>query len=185
MGTPLSLVMLDIDHFKQYNDSHGHPAGDALLKWVGMTLRSAVRSHDVVARYGGEEFVVLLPATNASEGVEVAERLRFAVSVGPPSEFAVTASFGVATLGPATPTPSALVEHADQALYRSKRAGRDQITHYQGCPRKHPNRPQHSLRQRGPPYVEPVRDDTHCALDPTAAPEKNLDSGKRKWCQLE
>jgi diguanylate cyclase (GGDEF)-like protein len=137
MGTPLSLVILDIDHFKIYNDTHGHPAGDALLKWVGMTLRSAVRSHDVVARYGGEEFVVLLPATNANEAVEVAERLRLAVSLGPPSEFAVTASFGVATLGPATPTPSALVEHADQALYRSKHAGRDQITHYQeGSPRE-------------------------------------------------
>jgi len=133
LGMPLSLIMLDIDHFKNYNDSYGHPAGDAILKRVGMTLRSMVRSHDVVARYGGEEFVVLLPTTNVDAALEVAERLRLAVASAPQIEHAVTASFGVATLGPGTPTASLLVEHADQALYKSKQAGRNQITHYERC----------------------------------------------------
>ncbi len=68
--SPLSLIMLDIDQFKQYNDAFGHPAGDGVLQQVGETLRSIVRGHDVVARYGGEEFVVLLPATDAARGAE-------------------------------------------------------------------------------------------------------------------
>ncbi len=79
-GTPLSLILLDIDHFKEYNDSFGHPAGDEVLKAFGATLRETVRGHDVVARYGGEEFVVLLPATAADEAVDVAERLRSAIA---------------------------------------------------------------------------------------------------------
>ncbi len=76
LGTPLSLIMLDLDHFKEYNDTFGHPAGDEILKRLGTTLRSSLRSHDVVARYGGEEFVILLPATAGDEAMEVAERLR-------------------------------------------------------------------------------------------------------------
>ncbi len=95
--------MLDLDHFKQYNDSFGHPAGDEVLHWAGSILRAAVRGHDVVARYGGEEFVVLLPATDANEALEVAERLRSAIACRPWPHRKVTASLGVATAGPATP----------------------------------------------------------------------------------
>jgi len=130
-GAPLSILMLDIDHFKQYNDTFGHPAGDEVLRRVGTVLQSAVRSHDVVARYGGEEFVVLMPATEASEALEVAERLRAAIAYQPWPLRKVTASLGVATTGHGTPNAAALVDQADRALYQSKQAGRDQVTHHQ------------------------------------------------------
>jgi diguanylate cyclase (GGDEF)-like protein len=133
LRSPLSLIMLDIDYFKAYNDNFGHQAGDEILSWVGTVLKRGVRAHDVVARYGGEEFVVLLPTTSIDEALEVAHRLRLAIKAGPRGDRALTASLGVATLGPGTPSASALVEHADQALYRSKLAGRDQITHYSEC----------------------------------------------------
>jgi two-component system cell cycle response regulator len=134
-SSPLSLIMLDLDHFKQYNDAFGHPAGDVVLHWTGSTLRTAVRSHDVVARYGGEEFVILLPATNQDEAVEVAQRLRLAIAGRPWPHRKVTASLGVGTTGLETPDAAALVDQADQALYQSKQAGRNQITHYRDCSR--------------------------------------------------
>ena len=80
LASPLSLIMLDLDHFKEYNDTFGHPAGDEILRRVGSALRSALRSHDVVARYGGEEFVILLPATDEDEAMVVAERLRSSIA---------------------------------------------------------------------------------------------------------
>ncbi len=130
LGTPLSLIMLDLDQFKEYNDTFGHPAGDEILKRLGSTLRSSLRSHDVVARYGGEEFVILLPATGGDEAMEVAERLRRSIASGAWPRRQVTASLGVATIGPGTTTATALVEHADCALYQSKQAGRNRVTHY-------------------------------------------------------
>jgi diguanylate cyclase (GGDEF)-like protein len=126
--------MLDLDHFKQYNDSFGHPAGDGVLRWAGSTLRSAVRVHDVVARYGGEEFVVLLPATDVAEAVGVAERLRADLAAQPWPYRKVTASLGVATAGICTKDAAALVEQADHALYQSKQAGRNLVTHFRDCP---------------------------------------------------
>jgi diguanylate cyclase (GGDEF)-like protein len=130
---PLSLIMLDLDYFKQYNDSFGHLAGDEVLHWTGTILRSAVRSHDVAARYGGEEFVVLLPATNAAKAVDVAERLRRAIECRPWPHRNVTASLGVATSSPATADAAALVQEADHALYKSKQAGRNQVIHFRHC----------------------------------------------------
>jgi diguanylate cyclase (GGDEF)-like protein len=124
-GFPLSLVMLDIDHFKQYNDAFGHPAGDLVLQKVGTLLRSIVRGHDVVARYGGEEFVVLLPTTGPTQALEVAERLRNAIADQDWPHRPVTASFGVATTEPDTPDAATLVGQADRALYLAKAAGRD------------------------------------------------------------
>jgi diguanylate cyclase (GGDEF)-like protein len=129
-GSPLSVLMVDIDHFKQYNDTFGHPAGDEVLRQVGTILRKYVRAHDVVARYGGEEFVVLMPATRANEALEVAERLRAAIAFQPWPLRKVTASLGMATTAPWTPNAAALVDQADQALYQSKQAGRDQVTCY-------------------------------------------------------
>src|ERR1017187_4173794 len=79
LGSPLSLIMLDLDHFKEYNDSFGHLAGDEVLQRGGSAIRSTIRGHDIVARYGGEEFVVLLPGTDGDEALEVAERLRSAI----------------------------------------------------------------------------------------------------------
>ena len=102
LGSPLSLIMLDLDHFKEYNDTFGHPAGDEILQRLGSTLRSSLRSHDVVARYGGEEFVVLLPATDEDEAMEVAERLRSVDRKRAWPRRQVTASLGVGTIGPRT-----------------------------------------------------------------------------------
>jgi diguanylate cyclase (GGDEF)-like protein len=129
----LSLIMLDIDHFKQFNDSFGHPAGDEVLHRVGSILNTGVRANDLVARYGGEEFVVLLPATGAEEALHVAERLRIAISSRTWPHRQVTASFGVATTSPDLSTAATLLSQADQALYESKRRGRDAATHYQEC----------------------------------------------------
>jgi diguanylate cyclase (GGDEF)-like protein len=133
LGSPLSLIMLDLDQFKQYNDAFGHPAGDEILQRLGTTLRSTLRNHDVVARYGGEEFVVLLPGTDEHEAMEVAERLRRSIAGGDWPRRQVTASLGVATIGAQTSSASALVEQADQAMYHSKQAGRNRATHIQGC----------------------------------------------------
>jgi len=130
---PLSLIMLDIDHFKQFNDTFGHLAGDEVLRRVGSILSTAVRSHDVVARYGGEEFVVLLPATEAENAREVAERLRIAISSATWPQRQVTASFGIATTNPDTSTVTILLNQADQALYHSKEAGRNVTTHHREC----------------------------------------------------
>jgi diguanylate cyclase (GGDEF)-like protein len=131
-GLPLSLIMLDLDHFKQYNDTFGHPAGDEVLHWVGTTLQASVRGHDVIARFGGEEFVMLLPATDEDEAMEVAERLRSAIASRAWPHGKMTASLGVATSDPDTPDAAALVDCADRALYQSKQAGRNRSTHYSG-----------------------------------------------------
>lgn len=128
---PLSLVMLDVDHFKSFNDSFGHPAGDEVLRRVGAMLRGSVRGHDLVARYGGEEFAVLLPATGTEEALRVAERLRSAFRSEPWPHRPVTASLGIDTAGPAEfPVADDLIRRADEALYRSKREGRDRVSAY-------------------------------------------------------
>lgn len=128
---PLSLIMLDVDSFKQYNDTFGHPAGDEVLQTVAQILRNGVREHDTVARYGGEEFALLLPATDGESARAIAERLRLSIGSNPWPRRCVTASFGVATMLPDEPVePAALIEKADAALYRSKRGGRNQVTHH-------------------------------------------------------
>jgi diguanylate cyclase (GGDEF)-like protein len=120
---PLSLLMVDVDHFKAFNDEHGHQAGDELLRRIAQALRDAVhRAADLVARYGGEEFVVLLPETNEADARTLAESLRARIA-----ETAVTVSVGVATLIPELPQNACeeLVRVADAALYDAKRAGRN------------------------------------------------------------
>jgi diguanylate cyclase (GGDEF)-like protein len=127
---PLSLVMFDIDHFKQFNDTYGHPAGDELLRQVAQVLRESARAYDVAARYGGEEFALLLPNTALEQAVQVAERLRQQIRAIENPHAPVSASFGVATYRRGTP-PATLVYEADAALYRAKRSGRDQVCVYQ------------------------------------------------------
>lgn len=129
-GLPLSLIMLDVDHFKSFNDRFGHPAGDSVLRTIAAIMRSELREHDLVARYGGEEFVLLLPSTDAEAAVEVAERLRKAIEKGTWNMAPVTASFGVATTT-STHSISAdeLIVQADEALYHSKNAGRNRVIH--------------------------------------------------------
>lgn len=127
---PLSLLLLDVDNFKQFNDSFGHPAGDAVLQQVAEVLRQTARETDLAARYGGEEFVVVLPQTDGDGALVIAERLRAAVAAAPWDLRAVTVSVGVATVSLDTPDPETLIVCADDALYRSKAAGRDRVTHH-------------------------------------------------------
>lgn len=124
-GVSLSLALLDVDCFKQYNDTYGHPAGDDVLKQVAEILQKTVRPADMVARYGGEEFVVVLPHTDTAGAVCVAERCRAAIAEAHWPCRAVTASFGVATWTPYLSSGTALVGAADQALYMAKHAGRN------------------------------------------------------------
>jgi len=130
-GAALSLLFIDADHFKQVNDTHGHLAGDEVLKSLAATLRDAVRATDVVARYGGEEFVVILPtlAENDAQGFadRVIERFRsLAIDVGE-TTLSVTVSIGLATLDPRAgiATSRQLILAADQAMYFAKQSGRD------------------------------------------------------------
>jgi diguanylate cyclase (GGDEF)-like protein len=127
---PLSVIMVDVDEFKRYNDVFGHRAGDEAIRKVGALLRTGVRGSDLVARYGGEELVVLMPGADVSAGREVAERLRGLIAEAFWPLRPVTASFGVATREGAGLVPSALVEEADRALYQSKARGRNCVTHY-------------------------------------------------------
>ena len=130
-GTPLSLVVVDVDHFKKFNDSYGHQTGDEVLKVVGGLMRQLVRAGDVPGRYGGEEFVLLLPATDTSGALTVAERFRRTLeATAVPSEHGplrVTASLGVATSIAGSVNPTELFAQADAALYEAKRAGRNRV----------------------------------------------------------
>jgi diguanylate cyclase (GGDEF)-like protein/PAS domain S-box-containing protein len=128
-GRPLSLVLLDVDHFKAFNDAYGHPAGDDVLRRVAGVLGRTVRCTDLVARYGGEEFAVLLPDTELAGAMVLAERCRRAVAAEPWERRLVTVSIGVATVTGDTPTADDLVRRADEALYRSKQAGRNRVYH--------------------------------------------------------
>jgi diguanylate cyclase (GGDEF)-like protein len=130
-GRPVALLMVDVDHFKRFNDTLGHPAGDAMLREVAEALRGSVRVTDLCARYGGEEFAVLMPETSLEAADVVAERVRAAVErVGAPREArpAVTVSVGVAACHaplPDDPAGDGLVDAADRALYRAKHGGRN------------------------------------------------------------
>ncbi len=124
---PLSLLILDLDHFKQVNDVHGHEAGDTVLVAVAGVLDNTIRSTDSLARWGGEEFVVLAPALGISGAVTLAQRLRTAIAAQEiPGVGQVTASFGVAEVRP-DDTPDTLLDRADQALYGAKENGRDRV----------------------------------------------------------
>jgi len=128
--TPLSLIMLDVDYFKTYNDTYGHLAGDLVLKAVADILSSGARRIDHVARYGGEEFVVILPNAGRKTSKIIAERLRTAIEKCTWSVRPITASFGVASMTPSIGDPRVLIEYADRALYRSKADGRNRVTVY-------------------------------------------------------
>lgn len=125
---PLSLAMLDVDHFKDFNDAFGHPAGDTVLRRVAAILKDAVRSSDYTARYGGEEFALLLPETGPAGAETLAEKVRHTVAAASWDHRDITVSIGVGSLGDAILSPQALIEAADKALYQSKREGRNRVT---------------------------------------------------------
>ncbi|MEA2453433.1 MAG: hypothetical protein QOG04_2143, partial [Actinomycetota bacterium] len=134
-GEQVTLAMFDIDHFKSLNDTYGHQTGDDVLKKVASALAITCRDFDTPARYGGEEFAVILPSCSSKESLMVAERLRQAISqveaVTP-----ITASAGVATFPTHATDLQSLIKSADEALYESKRGGRDRVTRSRRRPRK-------------------------------------------------
>jgi diguanylate cyclase (GGDEF)-like protein len=130
-GGPVSLAIVDLDHFKRVNDTHGHPAGDALLKAVVQRITTAVRPGDGVYRFGGEEFCLLLADTTTEVATDVAERVRHAVAeqpfdIGAAERLPATASIGVAT-ATAADDPAAILGRADAALYEAKERGRNRV----------------------------------------------------------
>jgi diguanylate cyclase (GGDEF)-like protein len=131
-GAPLSLIMIDIDHFKRVNDRHGHMVGDIAISHVARLLTKGRRASDIAARYGGEELVLLLPHTPLEGAMSLAERLRHQIEETPyragEAEDHLTASLGVAVYERAMREPMALLEAADRALYRSKREGRNRVS---------------------------------------------------------
>lgn len=129
---PLSLILIDLDHFKDINDRYGHPAGDRLLAGVAGILRDTVRETDLPARYGGEEFVVVCPETSETDADIVAERIRTAVEsarfqIESHESTAITCSLGIATFPSNATTEEALIDAADAALYYAKRCGKNAV----------------------------------------------------------
>ncbi|MBF0566153.1 MAG: GGDEF domain-containing protein [Nitrospirae bacterium] len=128
---PLSLIMFDIDHFKNVNDEFGHQCGDNVLKSITSIVSKTLRSADILARYGGEEFCCLLPETNLQSGIVVAQRLREAISgqetICADFSIKVTASLGVSSVDEDIDSPQKLLDGADKALYAAKRQGRNKV----------------------------------------------------------
>lgn len=134
-GSPLSLIIFDLDHFKKLNDNFGHDAGDFVLKHLAELIRkNGVREDDTFARYGGEEFVILLPKTNLKQSYEIAERLRKLVEAHQflyeNKKLPVTASIGVADYRQGVSIGTDLFKRADEAVYKSKEGGRNQVSFY-------------------------------------------------------
>jgi diguanylate cyclase len=132
-GEPLCLMLVDIDHFKRFNDTWGHQTGDQVLRLVAMTLKSNLKGKDMAARYGGEEFAAILPETDLEGAVIVADNIRKAVQAKELLKRStneklgrITASFGVAIYRPGD-TPSSLIDRADRCLYAAKHAGRNRV----------------------------------------------------------
>ena len=132
-GAPMTLLMIDIDHFKDFNDSHGHQVGDQVLRFVARILKSCVRGEDLTARYGGEEFAIVLPNTTLENGAKVGEHVRSQVSkkaivnrATGKSLGTITVSVGAAEFQPGE-TVESLIERADEALYLAKHNGRNRV----------------------------------------------------------
>jgi diguanylate cyclase (GGDEF)-like protein len=130
----LSVMVIDIDHFKNINDTHGHAVGDVALREVAARIKRSVRTVDIVARYGGEEFIVLMPETGLQEASQVAERVRSSVANRPIVEdiasVTATLSIGVAEMDENSKNIDQLIVYADKALYEAKAAGRNRVAMY-------------------------------------------------------
>ncbi len=141
-GHPLSVLTLDIDHFKKINDTYGHAGGDEALRKTVETVKNQLRSSDVLGRFGGEEFCVLLPETASKGAMVLGERIRRAIAAMAVSwagrEFGFTISIGVAEWRPREPSLEESLERADQSLYRAKTGGRNRVVLYEGEPEATP-----------------------------------------------
>src|SRR5581483_11268401 len=132
-GKPLAFLILDIDHFKQVNDSYGHDIGDEVLREFAKRISANVRGIDLACRYGGEEFVVVMPDTEITLAATIAERLRKSIETTPmpvsraPGKLNITISIGIAGSQGPSDTADALLRRSDQALYAAKRAGRNRV----------------------------------------------------------
>ena len=138
-GTRLSVLMLDIDHFKRINDTYGHKAGDEVLSHAGKLILSTIRECDIATRYGGEEFSIVAPNMSIGEAVTFAERIREYIEMHPLTvsseqlhrkEINMTVSIGVADFRPETSDGDSLIRHADEALYHAKQNGRNRVEAY-------------------------------------------------------
>ncbi len=138
--TPLCCIMADIDHFKQFNDRYGHAVGDQVIQVVARRLSAGLRQVDVLGRYGGEEFCIVLPGATPQDAIAIAERIRADIETNANTAIRgtdlvpITSSFGVAALTSATDNIEGLIDQADQALYRSKKSGRNRVTLWDGAP---------------------------------------------------
>lgn len=130
-GHPLSLIMFDIDHFKQINDTYGHQCGDSILQAIATLISSSIRKEDTLARYGGEEFCCLLPETTLEAAMILAERFRKKIAdhlfLCQEDSVHVTISLGVSTMSSKTTTPELLLKNADDGMYAAKNKGRNRI----------------------------------------------------------
>jgi len=130
-GRPIAVVMTDLDHFKQVNDTYGHPAGDAILRQSADRLRGVIRDYDFIGRYGGEEFLMVLPGCTMSAAQQIAERARAAIGGDPMqagrAEMSMTISLGLAWSGSVQEDARTLLLAADDALYRAKARGRNRV----------------------------------------------------------
>ena len=135
-SSPLSLLMIDIDHFKAFNDNHGHMTGDLVLKKIAQLLKSSCRTHDIVARYGGEEFAIVLSETDPQKAEAVAERVRNLVEhhrlVDGKESQPITVSIGIGALCDGIDTVNDLIASADKALYQAKTEGRNRVQRDRG-----------------------------------------------------
>jgi diguanylate cyclase (GGDEF)-like protein/PAS domain S-box-containing protein len=137
--TTLCFLMVDIDHFKQFNDTYGHAVGDQVIQVVARALSAGLRQTDVLGRYGGEEFCIVLPGLSAADATVVAERMREDIEANAQAAVRgtavsrITASFGMATLNMQARTVEAMIDQADQALYKSKQGGRNRVTQWQNA----------------------------------------------------
>lgn len=132
---PLSLLLMDIDHFKSFNDTYGHPVGDLVLKEISQCIRHSIRQNDIPARYGGEEFVVIIPESSEKGALTIAERIRCTIEqhtiISLDRKLKVTVSIGGSSFPDKAPTQQQLIDTADRALYQAKENGRNQVMPYQ------------------------------------------------------
>jgi diguanylate cyclase (GGDEF)-like protein len=178
---PFGLIMLDVDHFKSYNDNFGHQAGDEVLRRVAVVLRDATRVIDCVGRYGGEEFAVILPETGSSGALEVAERIRARVQGEKFEHREVTVSVGVSEYPSDGDSADAIISIADAALYAAKHGGRNRVVKGgTGAPKpvERPSTPKLADQAVLPP--PPKRRSTTASAARTSTATKSTGSKPRK-----